>query len=847
MKPDAVILNPDGTVPDNAVAPDYRPSTLGVYDPAGRPLADDAIADALSSGEARFDMDREYHLLDAGGLPKIVRGEHVWNAISQGWALEPTEARELRKARENATLLDTIGAGAIGVGESLTLGTLPAIVEDFGGQDAIRDYKLARGASPEAASVGEVLGLLTPIGLEGLAAKGLGTVSKVGRGAMVAGETAAIAPRAVSRVARGAGEAVVGALPQATTALGRVTRQGIKFGAEGAVEGAAYATGHAIGEASLGDEELTAERLLAAAGGGALLGATIGGGLGVAAGAPSVIAERLGPGALEGFAERQAWKAIGASNDLTRRVGLDEAKRSGRRVLDEGLLKFEGAETRAASLREAAREAGEQVIKLAEKIDGAGARPNVAPIVEKLDETLGELRKGVGADVELAKKVDRDFGNWFRDRAVPGSEATFKELTATRASINDELERAIAAKDTRRTAAYGELRAVVDDQINRQTAAIAPKIGDDFLNDYAVARARHQELLNAAEAAETAASAGGPLLSPDNALALGALAFAGPKGLLAAGANKLAREHGRAATARLADALAKSGRPPSVAEVLGGRLSVADALGDGLPTPGPASAAAEVRGRLDAVNDLKKKADNVALSMAAGVREAVKASATSIPRTAARAGTYEALAADAREHRSAPERTAFKVAARTEPVINAAPNVARAVTAKATGDIDYLSRQLPSTGAAATPAQQKAIQPSSSESASFVRKARAIENPQSAVFDMKNGRLSSEAVAALRERRPMLLSKIIEEAEQVYAELIRAGKVPDRQARLQLETLTGRPADAASNPLVVSVVQQAYAEQAAAMAAPPLATPSTPSKRADRMMSESEAIARGDE
>lgn len=837
MKPNELdILNPSQT-PSRTTAPadDPRPATLGVFDSQGRPVADASVGDALATGEARFEAEREYHLLDPGGSAKVVRGAHVWNALSQGWALEPPEARELRKYRENATTLDAIGSGVIGAAESLTLGTLPALVEGFGGKQALKDYKLARGASEEAATLGEVAGLVVPFLGE------VGAAAKLGRGAIAATEAISVAPRAVTRIARGTGEAVAGALPEASTALGRMAHRGVRFGAEGAVEGAAYGTGQAIGEASLGDKELTAERLLAAAGGGALLGAGIGGGLGFASGVAPLVAERVG-GSLEGFAERQAWKTTGATGAMTRDVGIEQVKRSGRRMLDEGLVKFESYEERAAALRKATEEAGQDIDRMIVKIDETGTRPSIAPVLEKIDEQLGHLRSGIGPDIRLAKKLERDFVDWIRERSLPGKEPTFKELHSFRSRIDDYFESARAAGNTVEQAELSKLRNAIEDQITTQADGIATRAGGQFATDYTAAKARYRDLVKAAEVAEKRApmlDAGNRSLSlTDTIMAGSGLIASGPKGLLFAAGNKLVREHGSTAAARLADAVARTGKPPSVADVLGDPFSAGAATDH---------AVAEARGKIEAVDAVKKKADSIALRMASGARQAVRATAISLPTTAAKVGAYETLAADAREHRVSPERSGIKVAARIEPLVNAAPGVSRALVVKATGDLDYLAKQLPSAGSAATPAQQKAIQPSGSERASFERKARAIKEPQSAVFDMQKGQLSDDAIAAIRERRPLMLSKIQEEAEREYAELMRQGKVPDRQTRLQVEKLLGRKVDPASNPTVVRIVQQHYAKQRAAVDTPPLSAPSTPSRRAERMESPSERVARGDE
>lgn len=1127
------------------------PATLGVLDSAGRPIPDASISSAISAGEANFVPERVYDLLDPDGLPKRVKGQHVLNAMSRGWALESPEGRELRLARENATLGGKLLAGAQGVGEGLTLGTLPALVEGFGGKDAIQSYRKSRAASEEAATIGEVLSLATPIGVESLAARGLGAASKFGRGAMTAAELATIAPRTVSKVARKAGEKVAGALPTSSTVLGQAFRRGTQLGVEGALEGSVYGVGFAIGEASLGDSELTAERLLAGAGAGALLGAGIGGSLGSVGSLAASGASRTAA-ALPGFAEKMAFRSTGATGAQIRQAGLDQARRSGRRMLDEGLTKFESLEERAIALREATESAGKDIRALIEKIDDTGARPQLAPIIRKIDEQLGELRNGIGDKPRLARKIDRDFGNWFRERIATDKSPTFKELHRIRAEI-DEHVRGAAPGSIQKTE-FGKLRTAIEEEIQSQADKLARQAGDEFSGAYTAAKARYKDLVTATNIAEKRAPELGSSSFTffDRAAAVAGLMTGNPAGLLAAGVSKLAREHGDTAAAKLADRFSKKGaKPPTLAEVLSGApraandafptqgLGLIQKLGDdtlqSLPTasldelsgpvaptlkplsldeivararrpandnarraarktsiddaqkhfdematraeeaaksgdhstvldrflnseraavskaereaikneisdrvteflkqarnagadykgqvfrgmnkkeltklldddsvnastwsaskdpegakhfakrggvlvvipensggipvdgltgsntfnevlipkgmkwkvageeakdgvtvvtlesvqpklprasdtpdhllfgPGMSGAPAndvaglaaandnflqsatndnriarilaandgivpannqalanfitandnalqeaaekaakkEIREKLEALGYVKEKADKTALAISKATKDAVSDSAHKvIPKVPSGAAAYEALAADAREHRVAPDRSAVKIAARVAPLVTSAPELANAVTAKVTGDLQYLSAQLPSAGLAGlSPAQAQKVVPSASERASFVRQARAIQDPKTLVFDMKKGTLSEDALKAIRERRPLLLSKIQEEAEAAYAQLVKEGKAPSRQMRLQLERLLGRSLDPASNPVVVKIVQQTYQEQAEAMATPVPPTPQSSSKRANRLMSYSETIAYGE-
>lgn len=183
-------------------------------------------------------------------------------------------------------------------GEALALGAGAARGLTFGLSDLAateldpslrEDLAGLKEANPTASTVGEVGGAIAPLLLtDGAAAAGEG----LSIGGAVRGLGAL--PRGVSALGglaeRGAA-ALVG--EGATGIAGRALQRGIAMGARGAVEGAAFGMGNTISESALGDADITAEKLMAGAKGGALSGLLLGGGLGAVEGAGSAMFGKL--------------------------------------------------------------------------------------------------------------------------------------------------------------------------------------------------------------------------------------------------------------------------------------------------------------------------------------------------------------------------------------------------------------------------------------------------------------------------------------------------------------------------------------------------------------------------
>ncbi len=226
----------------------------------------------MSPGEERVRIGK-------GNDTGTVDAAEAIKAIDQGWELiDDEDARSRQIAREESGLLGQ-AQGVVEAGVSgLTLGASDWIIQGHekskGGAEAregLQRYQARAKAAGAAGDVARFVGEAAPVLLSG----GTGALAKTG---------AAVGKRGLL----GSGRALlgkVGAAPLAVDAVGAAAERGavklLGSGlrgrtagalARGGVEGFASGVGQEIHESVLGDREITAERLLAAGGMGALMG-----------------------------------------------------------------------------------------------------------------------------------------------------------------------------------------------------------------------------------------------------------------------------------------------------------------------------------------------------------------------------------------------------------------------------------------------------------------------------------------------------------------------------------------------------------------------------------------------
>lgn len=236
-------------------APDMLPSVAAPADLSGAsPEAAGAEGGTEGLSGQRVNLrgpDGRVVNIDASELPAAVRRGYT-----------PLSAAEVQGERdveeERNAPLGGLKAGLRGAARTITLGTYDkGVIEatrllegDQAADEARRSLVASREAHPVASGLGEVAGMFAPTGIAGLVGKG----------------------------ARAAGAGLVGILAREGAGLGeRIAVRGLAGAAAGAGEGALYGAGQQISEDALGATDVTAEKLFAAAGKGALFGGLMGG------------------------------------------------------------------------------------------------------------------------------------------------------------------------------------------------------------------------------------------------------------------------------------------------------------------------------------------------------------------------------------------------------------------------------------------------------------------------------------------------------------------------------------------------------------------------------------------
>ena len=178
-----------------------------------------------------------------------------------------------------ATGLGAARGLSVGLSDPLAIGAARLIGGKEGADSARRTIGELQEAHPALSTAGELAGAIAPLLATdgGSAAESAGIFRK-------AANLLGAAPRAVAASGRLAeGIATMGGEKAMQLGLGaRLIQRSVPAAIGGATEGALWGAGHEISDAAIDDHELTAEKLLAETGKGALFGGLTGGGLGAA-------------------------------------------------------------------------------------------------------------------------------------------------------------------------------------------------------------------------------------------------------------------------------------------------------------------------------------------------------------------------------------------------------------------------------------------------------------------------------------------------------------------------------------------------------------------------------------
>jgi len=364
--------------------------------------------------------------------------------------------------------------------------------------------------------------------------------------------------------------------PRAATVLGRVTQKAVA----GAPVGALYGAGSTVSDAMLGDVELTADKLIAGAGLGALLGfAGAGVGAAVEEGARAVM-PKLGRSmgdaqkTLDELANDATVKATRAQQVVVNRIGEAKVAEAGRVIRERGHLNvLSNPDDIAKSIEADLAKVGSTKGGFLDAADAAATKPNFGEALKAVDDFAAKLspleRETVAGNLSKARTALEDIatdpkaGTW---RAFDKWKQDLQAMAKfSRGAAEDDL-----ALGLRR-----QLASVAREELDRQLVPALAKDGAAFLES----KATYAALKDAQKLAQSGASRAGGLGLKD--LLVGTLGGSlHPAGIATAIGSKFMREHGPALVAKTADAISKSPALAAVAKSMSTQVAgIAPKLG----------------------------------------------------------------------------------------------------------------------------------------------------------------------------------------------------------------------------------------------------------------------------
>lgn len=768
---------------------------------------------------------------DAANAAQVLGGED---------GLELAGNRQLDAARE-AKQFGGVGQGlkAVGAGAArgLTFGLSDVAATQFGGESARQELAGLKEHRGVLSGAGEVGGMLLPLALSGGAAA---PIEGAEAGAGILGGAARVAgalPRGVAALGEGAADIAGNVVGRGATSLvGRVAQKAIPMAAGGALEGAAYGAGQTISEAALGDEELTAEKLLAGAGHGALIGGVAGGALGaISAGgkyALEKLAARGGEGtlgsAIENFADKQTIRALGAKPSDITKLGADaemQAERLGAIAKEVRNYRFgeggeklltltDSAESMAPKLQRAVEDTGQKLGKLREQFDAVvKERPDLAPDMGKffsqLDEHLAPMKASPLRQLQKrAENVENTFAD-LRTLHDTGTPVGFKELYQVRRDLDGIIypgKGRLPPKSMESLLrARGALEGVIEESADKAAAAT----GDAALSgQYQATKATFRNLKDAERIAgrDAVSELGRRVASPSDygvGMAGAVMGAAGGHGGIASAvqggvlgmANSMLRHHGNAVLATAADAVLNLGKLKALTNAVDSKI--ADGVKGFIANKATAEAIRHGSG------ELSGKVESRAVQAATAAAILGKTSHEAV---------HQQLQHVA-ELNSDPEKMAAHTHALAGNIGNVAPKVAAQVAMKDQQRIRYLDSVAPrpSSPQNALIPQMDTLRYKDADVNRWLRTKALVYNPTLIVDELNRGTINKSDVDAVKATSPKLFDAVLGHVKDQLADP--KTKVPYAK-RIRLGILFGFPADQTQTPEFAQFVGNTYAGMA---------------------------------
>lgn len=789
-----------------------KPVSQQAFYPDGRAIPDSELATAIANDQARWKKGTRVMMraLDGSGR-HFVDAEEARSAVARGWGRPETpEEKRIgdidRKLEEYDGLAGDWAAHAWGVGSSASFGLLDVAAGEALTPQQKEVLQRFLNRHETAKTIGEIQGVLTPLGPEALAAEATGALGRVGLRALAG--PGGLALRAGKGAAGIAEKGLVKAGLQADGILGRT----ITGGVAGAVETAPFTAGRELARQSLGNEDYNVEKILSAAGEGLLYGGAIGGAGGAVSGIFGKRAASQAAKATEDLspAER-AWVR---SNRLTAReqelIGREEIQLAFKEAMENGHVPKDMLKAAAESMPEKASkwrqwkgELGEAVGQHYKDADALGKLDSSKMIKESAD-LIGKLRDAKGHYADYANLIEKKYFATFAEIenkvnaqghlvSAYGSPRmqSFKDLHKTVSDLGSEIDRLVANKETPKAEALTEFYAVIKRNLVEDIARLDPNLATS---------------LQATDRLYSAVSKFEKYVSPK------ALGY----------------------DTSVANAL----EPHDYGFLVGGMALGEPIVGTGIFLGRALSRELKSGYRFNAglaryLNDYRKTSVSQAQAVSGAVQQAATANTLKIsPKVPMMASGLDAAFNDRADATAKavnnPELLLKQLAPTMAVMTHVDPVAARKIPATVKQDLEWLYKRLPASPSPSSfiniaareskEAQEKLRVPASAAS-EFVRTARTLADPVAAIEDIPSRGVSPELADVLNERRPKLKEAVTERYEQFEWELAQKGQKMSYKSRVEASILTGRPFDATMTPEYIFEVQAMWDQTRAADAA----------------------------
>jgi hypothetical protein len=856
------------------------------YDAQGQPVAPELVGAAVAKGEAFFKKGTKVYARNPEGALVTIAPEDVGREGYTVLSGDQVQAAWNEK-QYGSGAANKIKAGAAGVARGLTLGASDAVLSGLGGDDTRKALQGLREANPYTSGAGEIVGAVAPLLASGggsaaamAGAKGASLGAKVAGGASTALRTAGVAPRAAAAlghtVEHGVARGLASLGVKGTSLLAKTATGALKTAASGMTEGAIYGAAHAANDAVLTGDKITAEKIVAGMGHGALFGGALGGVLGAAGPLVGGAVSKLKPGkeSLELLAQEQALKSVARGSDIRRIAGKAVGKQAddrlaataddllnytiksgplkGERVMLPGRNVDELLERISYAKEELGAAIGGTKKELSERMAASGEGPDVGEFLRRVkaevtdplfkSKSPGAMGKARAVEKELSiireehaarmmAKQAADAGEMVPTRLANGAtelrprqappQPTFEELDQMRTRLREVFQPEASGAGglppaPPKSAKYIEkTERILSDYLKEKASTFLAKTGDDP-NAYNELNRQFSSFRKLEQIAGKNAnqSLGNRSISPsDHALGLASFMSA-----LATGNVGSVGAMAFGGAAAMANKLLRE-RGNSMVAHWAKRMAQTDA--------GIEHAAKRLAG-----HKLDVKAPTLA-----GTHQAEAAHAANSRAVVVGAMQSEGLrdsyqkTSDRIRELARPEMAAQHVSALLPEVSAQYPRVGSAVSAKLLGIYQQLAARLPSSpvdvGETLTPlAIRQRVTPMAMRK--FMSEVRGALEPESVIADLGDGIVDRDAIAVLKEAHPetfqQLRTKVADYVEQNEEEL-------PYKRRVMLSLTFDFTGDSSLEPARMAGLQQAAQAVSAGADMPPEGMPKP--KRAD--------------